>query len=98
MDRRDFLQAATLAAATGGTVLAADAPLPAQAQAVAVAAASPGEPQMRRFEEQRWVLDNIIHSVGLDWDQPRTIYWNAPIGFDGAADFAGIRQRVQKYA
>ena len=78
MDRRDFLQAATLAAATGGTVLAADAPLPAQAQAVAVAAASPGEPQMRRFEEQRWVLDNIIHSVGLDWDQPRTLYWNAP--------------------
>ena len=53
---------------------------------------------MRRFDEQRWVLDNVIRAVGLDWDQPRTVYWNAPIGFEGAADFVAIRQRVQKYA
>ncbi len=30
-----------------------------------------GEPKMRRFEEQRWVIDNIIRANGIDWDQPR---------------------------
>jgi dienelactone hydrolase len=100
MDRRDFLQVATLAAATGGAgaALAEETPASAQTPGAAVAAAVAGEPHVRRFDEQRWVLDNVIRSVGLDWDQPRTVYWNAPIGFEGAADFAAIRQRVQKYA
>ena len=26
---------------------------------------------LRRWTEQRWLLDNIIRSVGIDWDQPR---------------------------
>jgi dienelactone hydrolase len=99
MDRRDFLHAATLTAAAGGTgVFAGGASRPAQAQTMAAAVTDAGEPRVRRFDEQRWVLDNVIRAVGLDWDQPRTVYWNAPIGFEGAADFAAIRQRVQKYA
>jgi hypothetical protein len=28
-------------------------------------------PTMKRFQEQRWVLDNIIRANGIDWDQPR---------------------------
>ncbi len=99
MDRRDFLHGATLTAAAGGAAaIIGEGARPALAQAPAAAAAQAGEPHMRRFDEQRWVLDNVIRAVGLDWDQPRTVYWNAPIGFDGAADFAAIRQRVQKYA
>ena len=27
-----------------------------------------GEPHVRRFEEQRWLLDNIIRANGIDWD------------------------------
>lgn len=52
----------------------------------------------RRWTEQRWLLDNIIRSVGIDWDQPRTITYNTPCGPEANADFAGIRERVKKYA
>ncbi len=52
----------------------------------------------RRWTEQRWLLDNIIRSVGIDWDQPRTISYNSPCGPEANADFAGIRERVKKYA
>ncbi|OGA47876.1 MAG: hypothetical protein A3F74_24675 [Betaproteobacteria bacterium RIFCSPLOWO2_12_FULL_62_58] len=57
-----------------------------------------GEIITRRWTEQRWLLDNIIRSVGVDWDQPRTISYNAPCGPEANADFAAIRERVKKYA
>ncbi len=52
----------------------------------------------RRWTEQRWLLDNTIRSVGVDWDQPRTVSYNTPCGPEANADFAGIRERVKKYA
>ena len=58
----------------------------------------PAVPEPRRWIEQRWLIDNIIRANSLDWDQPRTVYLAAPCGPEGAADFAAIRQRVQKYA
>ncbi|RAI42218.1 alpha/beta hydrolase family protein [Rhodoplanes roseus] len=57
---------------------------------------SRGEPHVRRFDEQRWVIDNIIRANGIDWDQPRSVYLNAPCGTEANADFAGIRERVKK--
>ncbi len=57
-----------------------------------------GEPNVRRWTEQRWLVDNIIRANGIDWDQPRSVYMNAACGFEASADFAAIRQRVQKYA
>src|SRR5713226_10601767 len=57
-----------------------------------------GEPHVRRFEEQRWLLDNIIRANGIDWDQPRSLYLSAPCGVEANADFAAIRTRVQKMA
>ena len=57
-----------------------------------------GEIMTRRWTEQRWLLDNIIRAVGVDWDQPRTISYNAPCGPEANADFAAIRERVKKYA
>jgi dienelactone hydrolase len=51
---------------------------------------------MRRFDEQRWVIDNIIRANGIDWDQPRSVYLSAPCGPEANADFAGIRERVKK--
>src|SRR5256885_626770 len=57
-----------------------------------------GEPHVRRFEEQRWLLDNIIRANGIDWDQPRSLYLNGPCGNEANADFAGIRERVKKMA
>jgi dienelactone hydrolase len=57
-----------------------------------------GEPQVRRWTEQRWALDNVVRAVGIDWDQPRSFYLNAACGIEASADFAGIRERVGKYA
>lgn len=52
----------------------------------------------RRWTEQRWLIDNVIRAVGVDWDQPRTVSYNAPCGPEANADFAAIRERVKKYA
>ena len=57
-----------------------------------------GEPHVRRFEAQRWLLDNIIRANGIDWDQPRSLYLSGPCGNEANADFAGIRERVKKMA
>ena len=57
-----------------------------------------GGPVTRRFTEQRWLLDNTIRAVGMDWDQPRSLYLAAPCGPEANADFAAIRQRITKLA
>ncbi|HEY2527639.1 MAG TPA: alpha/beta hydrolase [Xanthobacteraceae bacterium] len=57
-----------------------------------------GAPQVRRFEAQRWLIDNIIRANGIDWDQPRSLYIHAPCGIEANADFTGIRDRVKKMA
>jgi len=57
-----------------------------------------GDPQVRRWTEQRWLIDNIIRANGPDWDQPRTKYLNFPCGMEASADFALIQHKVQKYA
>ncbi|PYM94407.1 MAG: hypothetical protein DME04_07905, partial [Candidatus Rokuibacteriota bacterium] len=57
-----------------------------------------GGPTTRRSTEQRWLIDNTIRSVGMDWDQPRSIYLSAPCGPEANADFAAIRQRITKLA
>src|SRR4051794_12766695 len=56
------------------------------------------EPKVQRWTEQRWALDNVLRSVGIDWDQPRSFYLNAACGMEASADFAAIRERVKKYA
>ena len=57
-----------------------------------------GAPKVRRFDAQRWLIDNIIRANGIDWDQPRSLYIHAPCGIEANADFAGIRERVKKMA
>jgi dienelactone hydrolase len=58
----------------------------------------PEPPRTRRWDDQRWVLDNVICANGIDWDQPRSLYLNAPCGVEANADFALIRERVKKFA
>ena len=97
MDRRIFLQSATLVATTAGaaTSMAAAAPA-ATAETTSVPQGKPvGEPVTRRWLEQRWIIDNVIKANGIDWDQPHSVYLNSPCGFDADGDFAAIRQRVQ---
>ena len=115
MDRRAFLQSATLAAAAGTATAAAAAPASADLHSVATsvehkvrdvthpgAAARRdwshrhprGEPVVRRFNEQRWVLDNVIQANGVDWDQSHT---GVVIGSGGPStipEMKELRQRV----
>src|ERR1019366_8057744 len=55
-------------------------------------------PEVRRWVEQRWVLDNVIWANVIDWDQPRSRYFNAPCGIEANADFEIIRNKVKKFA
>lgn len=52
----------------------------------------------RRMREQRWLLDQVIRTVGVDWDQGRTQYTAYACGPDAQPDFAGVRERVRKFA
>jgi len=108
-ERRSFLKSATLLVSTAGVGAAAN-----EANAQTVDKTTPGMglpkastsvpplkhdgPMTRRWVEQRWVLDNIIRANGIDWDQPRSLLYNAPCGPEANADFAAIRARVTKYA
>jgi dienelactone hydrolase len=57
-----------------------------------------GSPQVRRWSEQRWLIDNIIRANGAEWDQPRLASLNAALGPESSADVAALRQRIQKFA
>src|SRR5438552_18036956 len=104
MDRRHFLQSASVAASAGALTAGLASAQEGQAvqgnnvQGAVMTGASGKAPQARRFVEQRWLVDNIIRANGIDWDQPRSAYLSAPCGVEANADFAAIRQRVQKFA
>jgi hypothetical protein len=99
MDRRSFLQSATLIATAAGAATSLTAAAPAAtAETTSISEVKTvGAPAPRRWlEQRRWMIDNVIKTNGIDWDQPRSIYLNSPCGFDADGDFAAIRQRVQK--
>ena len=60
--------------------------------------AIPVERRMKRWQEQRWILDSIIRTVGIEWDQPRIAYTAGPCGPEANFDFNLVRQRVTKLA
>jgi hypothetical protein len=50
-------------------------------------ALSPQGTRVRRLAEQRWLLDAVIQTVGLQWDQGRIGYAEGPCGFLAQPDF-----------
>ncbi len=93
MDRRAFLQSASLAAAAGAATAAVATPAAADIHTVTTSVENkvhdlthPGDtktpdwshrnpkggPVVKRFNEQRWALDQIIQANGVDWDQSHT--------------------------
>ena len=124
IDRRTFVQSATVIAVAAAGTQAAQAQPSALSQATTAAAAAGAAdpnglpdlssldpkappaprpdgmaaPSMRRFDEQRWILDNIIRANGIDWDQPRLPGLAAALGPEATTDIAAIRTRVQKFA
>lgn len=55
------------------------------------------EQKMKRWAEQRWILDAIVQSVGMEWDQPRLGYTLFPCGPDAIGDFRMVGMRVKKF-
>jgi dienelactone hydrolase len=103
MDRRAFLQSGSLAAAAGAVIAnAATAAAAAAAETPAAHArdwsnrAPKGEPVVKRFDEQRWVLDNVIQGNGVDWDQGRTAATLRGLGPGAAPDMDELRKRVKR--
>ncbi len=56
------------------------------------------ESRVKRYAEQRWLLDCIVRTVGIEWDQNRIGYTSAPAGPEATADFMAVRNRVQKFS
>lgn len=57
-----------------------------------------GKPGPRRWHEQRWVIDSVLRTDGLEWDQPRVAYTLRPMGIDGTPDFRTAQSRITKFA
>ena len=105
MDRREFLHSASLAAAAGAAATAGVAATTSNAAAAEMPAASKrdwskrtpkGAPVVKRFDEQRWVLDNVIQANGVDWDQSHT---GVVIGSGGPStipEMAELKKRVRR--
>ncbi len=55
------------------------------------------ERKIRRWREQRWILDQVIQTRGIDWDQGRTgkILRNCGPGVQG--DLQEVCRRIQKF-
>lgn len=56
------------------------------------------EQRVKRWNDQRWVIDSVIQAVGVEWDQPRLAYTLYPCGPDGTGDFRTVGMRVRKFA
>ncbi len=52
---------------------------------------------MKRWQEQRWIIDSIIRTDGIEWDQPRIGYTLYPCGLEGVGDFRTVSDRVRKF-
>jgi dipeptidyl aminopeptidase/acylaminoacyl peptidase len=55
------------------------------------------ERKMKRWREQRWLLDQIIQTRGLDWDQGRTGKILRNCGPGVQSDIQEISRRIQKF-
>lgn len=57
---------------------------------------SPSGP--RRWHDQRWMIDSVLRTDGLEWDQPRIGYTLRPMGVDATGDFALAQSRITTFA
>jgi dienelactone hydrolase len=104
MDRRAFLQSGSLAAAAGAAIANVVTPAAAETPGAGAAAHArdwsnrrpKGAPVVKRFDEQRWVLDNVIQANGIDWDQGRTVATLRGLGPGAAPDMDDLRKRVKR--
>ena len=54
------------------------------------------EGRMKRWQEQRWILDAVIRTVGVEWDQGRLRYGAAPGGSQAAGEFRTVGSKIKR--
>ena len=52
--------------------------------------------RMKRWQEQRWILDAVIGTVGVEWDQPRIAYMSAPAAPQSVPEFRATAARIKR--
>ncbi len=57
-----------------------------------------GDGRMKRWQEQRWILDAVIRTVGVEWDQQRIGYMSAPGGPQAIPEFRATAARIKRVA
>jgi len=55
------------------------------------------ENRVKRFREQRWILDNVIQAVGVTWDQGDMDFALFPCGISALGDFLRVEKNIKKY-
>ena len=56
----------------------------------------PVNTRMKRWAEQRWILDAVIRTVGVEWDQHRIGYMSAPAAPQSVPEFRATAARIKK--
>jgi hypothetical protein len=52
--------------------------------------------RMKRWQEQRWILDAVIQTVGVEWDQARIGYMSAPAAPYSVPEFRATAARIKR--
>lgn len=55
------------------------------------------ERRITRWQQQRWVLDAVIRTVGVEWDQARIASKSKPGGEVAVSDFRAAARRIKKF-
>ncbi|MGE5539021.1 MAG: alpha/beta hydrolase [Gemmatimonas sp.] len=54
------------------------------------------ERRMERWQAQRWILDAVVRTVGIEWDQARIGSKSRPAGAEAEAEFRAVAARIRK--
>jgi len=55
------------------------------------------ERRIDRWQQQRWLLDAVIRTIGIEWDQARISSKSRPAGSEAEAEFRTVARRIRKF-
>ena len=61
-----------------------------------MAMSAKAENRVRRWKEQRWLLDAVVNQLGVEFDQARVAYTAGPAGPEALAEFRMAASRIKK--
>jgi dipeptidyl aminopeptidase/acylaminoacyl peptidase len=61
-----------------------------------MAMSAKAENRVRRWKEQRWILDAVVQTIGVEFDQARVAYTAGPAGPEALAEFRMAAARIKK--